>query len=307
MSTNQGFKTVVFDNESVDPSFYFYFFQTLLPEMKRRSSGTTFLEISAKEFGGIRIPVPRLAEQRRIAEILDAMDQAIRSTDRLIGKLEYAKQGLLQDCLTRGVDETGHVRSPATSAAEFTASPVGLRPSSWSVAPLGDHIRLQRGFDITVAEQVPGDVPVVSSSGVSSFHDRAMVPGPGVVVGRKGKLGDSYYIPSAFWPHDTTLWVKAFGGNEPKFVAMLLKSMRLERLDAATSVPTLNRNFVHPVLVAMPPDDEQRRIVKIVEIANRRVMNELAYLAKLRLLKQGLVEDVLTQRVQVSTGKDIPV
>jgi len=83
---------------------------------------------------------------------------------------------------------------------------------------------LQRGFDITKHAQNEGGVPVVSSVH-QSFHDKAMVKAPGVVIGRKGTLGKVFYLDIDFWPHDTTLWVKEFKGNEPRFVLFLFGLM----------------------------------------------------------------------------------
>jgi restriction endonuclease S subunit len=150
-------------------------------------------------------------------------------------------------------------------------------------------IHLKRGFDITAAEQREGTVPVVSSSGITSYHDSAMVKGPGVVIGRKGKLGDAYYIDRDFWPHDTTLWVTDFKKNDPKFIAYFLRWLRLERLDAATSVPTLNRNFVHPLPVAMPEPAEQRRIAEILDSADDQIGATEVALRKLTSLKSGVI------------------
>ena len=74
----------------------------------RRRLRTTLLRFQLSDVSGqMPIPVPPIAEQRRIAEILDTADEAIRSTERLIAKLEQAKQGLLHDLLTRGIDDTG--------------------------------------------------------------------------------------------------------------------------------------------------------------------------------------------------------
>jgi len=66
-------------------------------------------------------------------------------------------------------------------------------------------------------------VPVVSSGGVKSFHDRAMARGPGVVLGRKGSLGTVFYLDQDYWPHDTTLWVKDFKGNSPNSYTISLR------------------------------------------------------------------------------------
>jgi type I restriction enzyme S subunit len=246
------------------------------------------------------LALPPLAEQRRIADVLDALDEAIDRTQQLISKLQQMKQGLLHDLLTRGIGDKAELRDPVRHAEEFADSQTGLRPATWRISPLGSELTLQRGFDITVAEQRPGDIPVVSSSGITSYNNRAMVDGPGVVTGRKGKLGAVYYVEGPFWPHDTTLWVKDFHGNDPRFAALLLGAMRLERFDAATSVPTLNRNFVHPLLVAVPPVAEQERIVDVIDGLDSRVALERTLLRKLRLLKGGLRGDLLTGRVRVT-------
>ena len=78
---------------------------------------------------------------------------------------------------------------------------------NWSKSKLGELAFFQRGFDITKKEQEEGEYPVVSSSGTQSFHSKATVKGPGVVIGRKGTLGSVFYIEGDFWAHDTTLWV----------------------------------------------------------------------------------------------------
>jgi type I restriction enzyme S subunit len=245
--------------------------------------------------------LPPLPEQRQIAAILDTLDDAIRKTEQIIAKLKQVKQGLLHDLLTRGIDDNGELRDPERHPEQFKDSPLGRIPRGWRASNLGSEFTLQRGFDITVAEQRPGPYPVVSSSGITSFHSRAMVHGPGVVTGRKGKLGDAYYIEGPHWPHDTSLWVKDFHGNDQRFAALFLKALRLERFDAATSVPTLNRNFVHPLAVVVPMVPEQRRIVSLVTAAENRVTGEAAQLRKLGVLKAGLMEDLLTGRVRVTS------
>ncbi|EMK3566187.1 restriction endonuclease subunit S, partial [Salmonella enterica subsp. enterica serovar Meleagridis] len=83
---------------------------------------------------------------------------------------------------------------------------------------IGEQVILQRGFDITKKDQVEGNIPVVSSGGISSYHNEAKISGPGVVLGRKGSLGTVFYIDGPYWPHDTTLWVKDFKNNNPIFV-----------------------------------------------------------------------------------------
>ena len=138
--------------------------------------------------------------------------------------------------------------------------------SDWHRTTWGEVIQLQRGFDITKDSQVlSGEVPVVSSGGVGSFHDKAMSDGPGVAIGRKGTLGRVHYLPGPFWPHDTTLWVRDFKGNNPRFVYYALKSMDTAAMNVGSASPTLNRNDFHPLAVTWPSArSEQERVVEVL-------------------------------------------
>ncbi len=88
----------------------------------------------------------------------------------------------------------------------------------WRECTLGDAIELKRGFDLPRQERCPGEVPLVSSAGVTDYHCEAMVKGPGVVTGRYGTLGEVFYVTDDFWPLNTTLYVRDFKGNDPRFV-----------------------------------------------------------------------------------------
>jgi type I restriction enzyme S subunit len=131
---------------------------------------------------------------------------------------------------------------------------------------IGEQATLQRGIDITQKQQTSGTVPVISSGGISSFHNVAAVSGPGVVLGRKGTVGTVFYVEGDFWPHDTTLWVKDFHGNDRRFVYYFFRSItrNLSALDVGTANPTLNRNHVHPLRMEWPALTEQRAIVDIL-------------------------------------------
>lgn len=136
--------------------------------------------------------------------------------------------------------------------------------SEWEPVTIGQVLTLQRGFDITRAEQRDGSVPVVSSGGIHSFHDSAAVEGPGVVIGRKGTLGTAFYLDRDYWPHDTTLWVKDFKGSLPKFVYYFFTYFDLKGLDVGSANPTLNRNHVHPLRVRWPSRPVQEEIAAVL-------------------------------------------
>ncbi len=177
----------------------------------------------------------------------------------------------------------------------YKQTELGVIPEEWDVIDITSLCTLQRGFDITEATCKKGTVPVYSSSGISYYHNKAMVFPPGVVTGRKGLLGKVFFINEPFWPHDTTLWVKDFKGNFPAYVALVLQNFHLERLDAATSVPTLNRNSLKGHRIIYTPSlHEQRAIAAVLSDVDALIASLDALIAKKRLIKQGVMQELLT-------------
>jgi type I restriction enzyme S subunit len=143
----------------------------------------------------------------------------------------------------------------------------------WIETTIGEQATLQRGIDITKAEQRDGKVPVISSGGISSYHDTAVVKGPGVVLGRKGVVGSVFFVEEDYWPHDTSLWVKDFHGNHPRFVYYFFKSIapHIARMDVGSANPTLNRNHVHPMPILWPPLVEQSGIAAVLGMLDDKI------------------------------------
>jgi type I restriction enzyme, S subunit len=165
----------------------------------------------------------------------------------------------------------------------------------WRQVPLGETVTFQRGFDLAKDDMTDGPIPVISSGGVMGCHSRAMARGPGVVIGRTGTLDSVYYVETSYWPHNTTLWVKDFHGNVPKFVYYFLKGLSVGYMNVGSANPTLNRNHLHQIAVALPGVGEQRAIASVlgslddkIEL-NRRMNQTLEQIAQ-ALFKSWFVD-----------------
>ena len=149
----------------------------------------------------------------------------------------------------------------------------------WKDIIFDDFCRLNRGFDLPNDNIVEGDVPVVASSSIKAFHNVAKVKGPGVVTGRSGTLGIVQYIEQDFWPLNTSLYVKDFKGNSPKFCFYVLQMMHLENFNAGAGVPTLNQNHLHKLKIKVPATyDEQEKVASglsnydtLIDINTKRI------------------------------------
>jgi len=176
----------------------------------------------------------------------------------------------------------------------YKQTEVGVVPENWEIKKFLDLCILQRGFDITEETKKKGNIPVISSSGLTYYHNEAKVKPPGVVTGRKGMLGNVYYLENPFWPHDTTLWVKDFRGNYPLYVYYFLISFKLQRFDAATSVPTLNRNNLSGEIVATPPLPEQTAIATALSDVDVLISGLDRLIEKKWAIKQAAMQELLT-------------
>jgi type I restriction enzyme S subunit len=172
--------------------------------------------------------------------------------------------------------------------------------SGWQTRKLGSVATLQRGFDLPAQERVSGEVPLVSSSGVSDTHCKSAVRGPGVVTGRSGSIGNVFFVEEDFWPLNTVLYVKDFHGNDPRFIFYLLKNFDLNRFASGSGVPTLNRNFVHDELVNVPTFPEQKHIAAILDEAFDGIATAKANaeqnLQNARALFESYLQTVFTRR-----------
>lgn len=143
--------------------------------------------------------------------------------------------------------------------------------SDWRIGKLGDFIELKRGYDLPQAKRIVGSVPLVSSSGISDSHAEAMVKGPGVVTGRYGTIGQVFYVPDDFWPLNTTLYVRDFKGNDPKFISYFLKTVDFFAYSDKAAVPGVNRNHLHEASAVVPPLQSQKIIAEFLGSIDDRI------------------------------------
>lgn len=141
----------------------------------------------------------------------------------------------------------------------------------WKDLSLGEVIELKRGYDLPKGKRMPGSVPIVSSSGVSDFHSEAMVKGPGVVTGRYGTIGEVFYVDEDYWPLNTTLYVRDFKGNDPRFISYLLRTLDFQAYSDKGAVPGLNRNHLHLAKVRLPGKTAQKSIARVLSSLDSKI------------------------------------
>jgi type I restriction enzyme S subunit len=152
---------------------------------------------------------------------------------------------------------------------------------SWHASRLGDVLTLKRGHDLPDSQRQDGNVPVVSSSGITGRHSEPKAKAPGVVTGRYGTLGQVFYLEEDYWPLNTALYVTDFKGNHPRFVAYFLQGILRNYQSDKAAVPGVNRNVLHDLKVRCPDTTIQERIAGILAAYDELIENNQRRMALL--------------------------
>lgn len=245
---------------SADSRFISYFLGH--PEIRawivRHAIGATMANLNTEILSAVPIVIPPRAVQDSIAAVLGALD------DKIAVNAEIA--------------------STSFSIAEAQYAQLSLR--SIKSIPLGDLISLEYGKSLPEVTRTPGAVPVYGSGGRVGTHNRVLVSGPGIIVGRKGTVGVVYWSEEDFFPIDTTFYVRPrnqLAAMEAVYFA--LRGLGLDGMNSDSAVPGLNRSNALSLQVRVPAQDDINKFrdeVRPIFALRHALDKESASLAGLR-------------------------
>jgi len=184
--------------------------------------------------------------QRRIADILSALDDKIELNRQTNATLEAIAQAIFKEWFVK-------FNFPGATG-ELVESELGMIPKGWRVGKLGEVCEFAYGKGLKAEKRVKGIYPVVGSGGIVGFHDKYLVKGPGIVIGRKGTIGEVTWVHQDFFPIDTTFYINDLIGSKLLFFHyFLLKEQDFNKIGSDSAVPGLNRNMAYGISVIIPP------------------------------------------------------
>lgn len=331
-TVNQDMKVLTPGSE-VDNRFAFYLIDHLGPVVLQKATkvGTTVESVDTDSFMSLSVGVPRLDEQHRIADVLDTVDAAIQETDRAVEKQEQVKTGLLQDLLTRGLDADGRLRDPEREPEAFReVKHFGKIPRDWTVTRLvelvpradyGISSSLDYGRETPVLRMNNLDDGEVVLNDVKSSDDpkaKELLLEPNDVLFNRTNSKE-HVGRTAIWRGQVEQMsfasylvrlVPDENRLNPEYLNLWLNWPRTQLAIRQFATPGVSQVNINPTnlrktLIALPKSvNEQRRIVAAANRHREWIKSEQAYREKLRRLKTGLMQDLLTGRVRVLEVED---
>ena len=315
-----------------DPEFLYHFLCGI--DFANHVQTGALPSINQATIGAIAFPSFATVQQRRIAEILTTVDEAMEQTEALVAKLQQMKAGLMHDLFTRGVTPKGHLRPTQPEAPHlYHQTPLGWLPKEWEVNRLGTILKKCGGYlqtgpfgsQLHAHEYQHEGVPVVMPQDINDglistdqiariFERRAeelarhrMKVGD-VVIARRGDLSRAAAItePKEGWVCGTGCFLLRLGRGElrAEFASAVYRhdliQRQIEGMAVGTTMPSLNNSVMERLFFPFCDPDEQTRIIERLAANDALLINSQNHLAKLRQQKQGLMQDLLTGRVRVS-------
>jgi type I restriction enzyme S subunit len=289
----------------------------------QRAAGSTRYGLPTSAIESVTVPAPPKPEQEKIAQILMAVDQAITDAARFMRKHQRIKTGLVDDLLTRGIDERGVARMPETH--EFQDSPLGPIPADWRCQQLSYFVpSAEYGISTSLGDS---GQPVLRmnnlADGEADLSDLKYTDAP-VPEQLWLRPGDVLFNRTNSWEHVGRTGIWRGQRERVTFASYLVRlNADLDRLSSGLlnlwlnwsrtqirtrryATPAVQQVNINPTNLRMLPaafpssPDEQAAIVERIDGQNAAIRAARSTLDKLRALRRGLMQDLLSGRKRVT-------
>ncbi|MCL1678813.1 restriction endonuclease subunit S [Elizabethkingia miricola] len=291
---------------------YFYLLNNLQYINDNFFQGSGLKHLQKKDLKKFSLHIPKdKNEQRKIAEILTKVDEAIENTEALIQKHERIKVGLMQDLLTKGIDEKGNIRSEETH--QFKDSPLGRIPMDWKVEELNNNIQLfnsyRKPISSSIRNNMKGNFPYYGATGIIDYINEFKLDGEFVLIGEDGdhylkweKQDQTILIEGKFNVSNHAHILKGINNVSSKWIHLFFSrrdiTYYLTRQGAGRF--KLNKAALLKLPLIIPKPEEQVKILNSIGKIDKIITQQVYLKLKLQNQKQGLMEDLLSGKIRVN-------
>jgi type I restriction enzyme S subunit len=252
--------------------------------LRGMSFGATVEHIKVGDAEDLAIPCPPIEIQSKIGSILSSYDDLIENNRHRMKLLEDAARLLYEEWFVR-------LRFPGREHSEIKN---GV-PKGWKRVKLGEHVILHYGKALKAEERVDGPFPVYGSSGIVGKHEKALVKGPAIILGRKGNVGSVFWSARDFHPIDTVYFINA--SSSSLYLYYALRNMHFLSTDVA--VPGLNRDFAYSRELLLPPQVILDAFLELVTPIREQIEKLDMFNKKLREARDLLLPRLMSGEIAV--------
>jgi type I restriction enzyme S subunit len=305
--------------DKCNSNYLAYFLNTSLYLKQIRSTikpAVAQATINQDDLDQIQICMPALSEQQEITCILSTVDESIQKSDQIITKTQQLKTGLMQQLFTRGI---GH--------SIFKQTEVGEIPEEWDIVILNDYaiVKGRIGWKGLKASEYTETGPYLIANKhllnqkvvwdkcdhISSFRyeesQEIQLRTGDVILSKDGTIGKPAFLdslPNKATINSTMMLLRVHDNNlDAQFLFYFLQTQSFKRFifqkTSGSSIPHLFQGDMKQLKFALPPKEEQSKIISTLSSIDLRLEKEMLMKEALKNLKKGLMNDLLTGKVRV--------
>ena len=305
VAISQDLTGIIPNVELVDVPYLYYQLFRIAQGLQRLAQGSIIQGIKREEVEAIEIPLPEPAEQRVIADILSTVDEAIAQGESLVRKYQLIKQGLMFDLLT-----------PKKNWQRLALGiACGRGGGSIQTGPFGSQLHSSdyqdEGVPIITVEHlsengiIHSNLPLVGKQDYKRLQRYKIVIGD-LVFSRVGAIDRCAYVSereNGWLFSGRCLRVRPGSTFDSRFLSYQLNHFYCRQwiLNSAvgSTMKCLNTKILSDLPVYLPRIEEQKEIDKVLTNADTMNAKTQQELGKLVMLKQGLMQDLLSGQVRV--------
>ena len=175
------------------------------------------------------------------------------------------------------------------------------------MAPIGDELSFAYGNSLPSHVRQPGKIPVFGSNGQVGWHSEVGIIGPGIIVGRKGSVGEVKFSTSDYWPIDTTYYVVNPKAHNWRYLFYLLKHADLTGLNSHSAVPGLNREDAYAIQAWFPDAETQEKIANALDNMTSCLALEKHAIISAQRIKQATMHELFTRGLRGEARKETEI
>ena len=240
--------------------------------------GSTVKNLKSDTVKQVLFPLPSISEQNRIVESVDKIFTIIKSIEQnksiLQDSIKQAKSKILdlaihgklvpQDPNDEPAEEL--LKRIATSDnrpyEKVDSSEIDWKlPKNWTLCHFGDIATIINGKNQSKVENPDGKYPIYGSGGIMGRADDYICPEKCTIIGRKGSINNPIFVEEKFWNVDTAFGLCPSEAVLPKFLFYFCEYFDFTTLDSSTTLPSLTKTNIQQIIFALPPIEEQERIL----------------------------------------------
>ncbi|MDQ3781170.1 MAG: restriction endonuclease subunit S [Chloroflexota bacterium] len=286
------------------------YYSLKMQDINSMDSGSAIPSTSRADFYSLPVDVPPMGEQRAIARVLVSLDDKIELNRQMNKTLEALAATIFrawfvdfEPVRAKAAGQAPAGMDAATAALfpdRLVESELGDIPEGWCIAPLGNVLQFNYGKALKQSARRHGRVLVYGSAGQIGWHDEALVPNRGIIVGRKGNPGVVTLAPQPFFPIDTTFFVTPpFETIGYYYAYYMLVGLNLQALNNDSAVPGLSRNIAYLSEALLPPKNLVDLFEQLCEPVYARIFSNTEQIRTLEALRDTLLPGLLSGELRV--------